>query len=660
MGDFANFAKKVTGRLGIIVGTHTFFCQENERYGNASVAEVCNVCNTRNRPDVLALPAEARIVAPAVHGPERSKIQKHPNRRGKLRVKRSFEILLFLLLAGVLCAAQTTAPAAASGPTGYPLPSHSRHGMVASSSSIASEAGVRILKAGGNAVDAAIAVALALAVTHPSAGNLGGGGFMMIRMADGRTAAIDYREMAPGKASHDMYLGPDGKVVPRLSTAGHLASGVPGTVAGLAMAREQFGTQPWKKLVQPSIDLARKGFPVSYSFARSLERSRAVGFSEEGRRIFQRNGRFYQEGEILKQPELAATLQRIQKRGPEEFYRGKTAELIVTEMEKGGGLITLEDLKNYKAVRRDPLTGSYRGYEVISMPPPSSGGIALIEMLNILEKYPLETMGFQSAARYHLVIEAMRRAFADRAEFLGDPDFTRVPVRGLISKQYAAEVASTIEKDRATPSNKIGHGTPPANESSETTHFTVVDAQGNAVSNTYTLNGGYGSGVVVKGAGFFLNNEMDDFAAKPGTPNMYGLIQGEANSVAARKRPLSAMTPTFLLKDGKVVAVLGSPGGPTIINTVLQLVLNIVDHKMNVQQAVNAPRIHHQWMPDTIRTEPFGMPEDTRKLLESMGHRFADRAGYIGDAEAVVIDWSTGFRWGASDMRHPDAGAIGH
>jgi len=532
--------------------------------------------------------------------------------------------------------------------------------MVASSSAIASEAGAQVLKRGGNAVDAAIATALALAVTHPTAGNLGGGGFMLIRMADGRTAAIDYREMAPKSASHDMYLGPDGKLVPRLSTAGYLASGVPGTVAGLSLAQEKFGSQSWKDLVEPARKLAVEGFPVSYSLAGSLKHSRAAGYSAEGKRIFQRDGRFFEEGEILKQPELAATLKRLEDKGPREFYEGETAQLLVSDMQEHGGIITLDDLKNYKSVLREPMKGTYRGYDLLSMPPPSSGGIALLEMLNILENFPISSMGYNSSAKYHVVIEAMRRAFADRAEFLGDTDFVRVPVSGLISKKYAAELAKSIDSRRATPSSAIGHGQPTAYESDETTHFTVVDAQGNAVVNTYTLNGGYGSGVVVKGAGFFLNNEMDDFAAKPGVPNMYGLIQGEANAVAPGKRPLSAMTPTLVLKDGKLLLAVGSPGGPTIINTVLQIILNVIDHKMNLQQAVNAPRIHHQWMPDTIRFEPFGIADDVKSALESDGHHFADRASYMGDVEAVFVDPATGLRWGASDPRNPDAGAIGY
>ena len=561
-----------------------------------------------------------------------------------------------ILFFATIGAAQDDAPS--SG--GFPQPVHGQHGMVASSSIIASRVGIEVLEHGGNAVDAAVAVALALAVTHPSAGNIGGGGFMLIRMADGRAAAIDYREMAPAKASHDMFVGPDGKLVPRLSTAGYLASGVPGTIAGLSLARSKFGAKSWGYLTEPARKLAAKGFPVSYSFAASLQRSRGVGFTEDGKRIFQRNGRFYAEGEILKQPELAATLARLKKRGPSEFYEGRTARLLADDMQKHGGLITLDDLKGYHAVLREPLKGTYRGYDLLSMPSPSSGGVALFEMLNVLERFPIGQMGYDSSAKYHLVIEAMRRAFADRAEFLGDADFVRVPVAGLVSKNYAAQLAKTISPDHATPSSQIGHGEPTAYESTETTHFTVVDAQGNAVVNTYTLNGGFGSGVIIHGAGFFMNNEMDDFAAKPGVPNMYGLIQGEANSVAPHKRPLSAMTPTLVMKNGKLVLAVGSPGGPTIINTVLQIILNVIDHHMNIQQAVNAPRIHHQWMPDIVRFEPFGLSADVQKALEAEGHKFSNREAYMGDAEAVMIDGSTGIRLGAADPRHADSAAIGY
>jgi gamma-glutamyltranspeptidase/glutathione hydrolase len=543
---------------------------------------------------------------------------------------------------------------------GYPLPVHGQHGMVASSSGIASRVGLEVLKRGGNAVDAAVAVALALAVTHPSAGNLGGGGFMLVRMADGRTGAIDYRETAPAKATHDMYLGPNGKLVPNLSTAGYLASGVPGTVSGLSLALSTFGKLPWPDVVEPARRIAADGFPVSYSLAASLRSSRIIGAFSEAKRIFQRDGKFYQEDEILRQPELAATLERLKSQGPREYYEGQTAQLIAADMREHDGLITLDDLKNYRAVLREPLKGSYHGYDILSMPPPSSGGIALLEMLNILERFPIASMGFDSSDRDHLLIEAMRRAFADRAEFLGDADFVRVPVSGLISKQYATGLAQAIDPARATPSSSIGHGEPVRDERPQTTHFSIVDADGNAVVNTYTLNGSFGSGVVVRGAGFFLNNEMDDFAAQPGSANMYGLIQGEANSVAPHKRPLSAMTPTLVLKDQKLILAVGSPGGPTIINTVLQVILNVFDYHMNIQQAVNAPRLHHQWMPDAISFEPFGISSDVRSALEKKGHHFAASAGYMGDAEAVMIDLESGLRWGASDPRNADAAALGY
>jgi gamma-glutamyltranspeptidase / glutathione hydrolase len=573
-----------------------------------------------------------------------------------MRTARSF--ILFAAVAMLIWAQQPDAKRPRE--IGYPLPAHGQHGMVASSERIASSVGVEVLKRGGNAVDAAVAVALALAVTHPSAGNLGGGGFMLIRMADGRAAAIDYRETAPGKASHDMYLGTDGKLVPQLSTVGYLASGVPGTVSGLSLALSKFGKMHWQDAVEPARKLAADGFPVSYSLAAGLRTSRAIGAFHEAKRIFQRDGKFYEEGEILKQPELAATLQRLKSEGPREFYEGRTAQLLAADMREHGGIITLDDLKSYQAVSREPLKGSYRGYDLLSMPPPSSGGVALFEMLNILERFPLASMGFDSSQKDHLLIEAMRRAFADRAEFLGDTDFVKVPVSGLIDKQYAANLAKTIDLNRATPSSMIGHGNPAFDERPQTTHFTVVDADGNAVVNTYTLNGSFGSGVVVRGAGFFLNNEMDDFAAKPGTPNMFGLIQGEANSVAPHRRPLSAMTPTLVLKDQKLLLALGSPGGPTIINTVLQVILNVFDYHMNIQQAVNAPRLHHQWMPDAIAFEPFGISEDVRRALEEKGHHFADRPGYMGDAEAVMIDQETGLRWGASDPRNADAAALGY
>ena len=543
---------------------------------------------------------------------------------------------------------------------GYPLPAHGRHGMVASSDRIASSVGLDVLKRGGNAVDAAVAVALALAVTHPSAGNLGGGGFMLIRMADGRAAAVDYRETAPEKASHDMYLGADGKLVPQLSTSGYLASGVPGTVSGLSLALSKFGKQPWADAVEPARKIAADGFAVSYTLAASLRNSRAIRAFPEGKRIFQRDGRFYEEGEVLKQPELAATLGRLKSNGPREFYEGQTAQLLAADMREHGGIITLDDLKNYHAVLREPLKGTYRGYDLLSMPPPSSGGVALFEMLNILERFPVTSMGFDSSEKDHLLIETMRRAFADRAEFLGDTDFVQGP--GL--RPHRQTICVAVGPDhrlRACHCQQHHRAWRTGSRGSPRDYAFHRGGCGRKCGlNTYTLNGNFGSGVVVRGAGFFMNNEMDDFAAKPGEPNMFGLIQGEANSVAPHKRPLSAMTPTLVLKDQKLILAVGSPGGPTIINTVLQVILNVFDYHMNIQQAVNAPRLHHQWKPDVIAFEPFGISEDVRRALEKKGHHFADQPGYMGDAEAVMIDQETGLRWGASDPRNADSAALGY
>lgn len=538
-------------------------------------------------------------------------------------------------------------PIAASHP-----PARARHGMVASTSEIASKAGLQVLRTGGNAVDAAVAVGLALAVTHPSAGNIGGGGFMLIRMADGRTSVIDYREKAPRRAHRDMYLDRSGEIIPRASTEGAQASGVPGTVAGFQMALEKFGTRSFARLALPAERLARLGFPVSYRLAESLKSSRQLlARFESARRIFLRGGKYFEEGDVLRQPDLAATFRRLIRRGPREFYQGETARRIAQSMASQGGLITIEDLRDYRPVERAVLRTSYRDYEVLSIPPPSSGGIVLFQMLHMLETYELEKLGHNSADYVHLLVEVMRRAFADRAQFLGDPDFSPIPVRGLISRAYADQLRKTIDPVRATPSSEIGHGNPSPFESDETTHYTVVDAAGNAVSNTYTLNGGYGSGVVITGTGILMNNEMDDFSSKPGAPNMFGLIQGQANAIAAGKRPLSATTPAIVVKGGKVWLALGSPGGPTIINTVLQVLLNAIEFKMQIQQAVDAPRVHHQWLPDTIAYEPFGLSVDTLQALQSRGYQFVDRARYMGDCQAVMIESRTGMRLGAADSR---------
>jgi gamma-glutamyltranspeptidase/glutathione hydrolase len=539
-------------------------------------------------------------------------------------------------------------------------PTRASYSMVASADGLASQVGKDILMHGGNAVDAAVAVGLALAVTYPEAGNLGGGGFMLIRMADGTNVAIDYREVAPLASNRDMYLDTDGSVLPNASTVGYRASGVPGTVAGLALALKKYGRLPWREVVEPARRLAAEGFVVTPEFAGKLRSAHNLAQFAESRRIFLNNGRYYVAGDRFKQPELAATLQRLQQHGPGEFYTGRTAELIAQEMRAHGGLITRQDLAQYRAVVRTPLRGTYRGYEILTMPPPSSGGIALLEALNILERYDLRAMGPVSAAADHLLVEAMRRAFADRAQFAGDADFVKVPVDGLISKSYAATLAKTIDPQHATPSADVRHGEPTGYESPQTTHFVVVDAQGNAVSNTYTLNLGYGSGVTVAGAGFLLNDEMDDFTSKPNTPNAFGLIQGEANAIQPQKRPLSSMTPTIVLHDGKLFCALGTPGGPTIITTVLQILVNVIDHSMNIQEAVNWHRLHHQWQPDRILYEPSGIPPNVMEALRQMGHVFSKDPTTIGDAQAILIDPRTGDRLGASDPREPNGRAVGY
>ncbi len=537
-------------------------------------------------------------------------------------------------------------------------PVRAPHGMVASTDRTASQVGVDVLRRGGNAVDAAIAVAFALAVVYPAAGNLGGGGFMMIRLRDGRATAIDYREMAPAAAHRDVYLDDKGnlKVGEGSSTLGYRASGVPGTVAGMELALKKYGSGKlsWAQLVEPARRLALEGYKLSYGLARSLRaNANTLGLYAESKKVYLNNGRFFDEGDIWRQPELAATFTRIQRLGPREFYEGRTARLISEDMRAHGGLITMQDMKNYVAKEREPLRSTYRGFEVISMPPPSSGGAVLIEMLNILEGFDLAHMGALSSERYHVETEAMRRAFADRAEYMGDADFVNVPVAGLVDKSYAERLRKGIRMERASTSAEVRAGRPTGAESEETTHFTVVDAEGNCVSNTYTLNDSYGSKVVMRGTGVLMNNEMDDFAAKPGTPNAYGLIQGERNAVAPRKRPLSAMTPTFVMrKDGTLWFAVGSPGGPTIINTVMQVITNVIDFDMNIQQAVDAPRIHHQWLPDEITYEPFGLSADTLRALEQKGHRLVDKPRYMGDAQGVMIEEKTGVRLGASDPRN--------
>jgi len=588
-------------------------------------------------------------------------------------MKRSL-LIVFLIFASVFAhapAARGNAVATLRASSREPV--RARHGMVASTKQLASEVGAQVLKRGGNAVDAAVATAFALAVVHPVAGNLGGGGFMLIRLKDGRTTAIDYREMAPLAATRDMYLDDKGEPIKGegSSTVGYRAAGVPGTVAGMELALKKYGSGKftWAQLIEPARRLAANGFTVSNYLAASLEREKKLADYPESRRIFLNDGNFYKEGDALRQPDLAQTLARLQRRGPREFYQGRTAQLIAEDMKRNGGLITLEDLRGYRAKERVPLRGTYRGYEVISMPPPSSGGIVLIEMLNMLEGYDLRPLGWSSSDSLHILIEVMRRAFADRAEYMGDPDFVKVPVAGLTDKGYAARLRKTINMKRATPSTEVRAGNPPGEEPSETTHFTVVDREGNAVSNTYTLNDDYGSGVVAKGTGMLINDEMDDFTSKVGVPNLYGLIQGARNQIAPRKRPLSAMTPTFVLrKDGSLWFTAGSPGGPRIITAVLQVILNVIDYEMNIQEAVDAPRVHHQWLPDDIRFEPYGLSADTVEALQARGHQLELRPefrgytkrGYMGDIQAILIEEKTGMRLGASDSRRSEGVPVGY
>jgi gamma-glutamyltranspeptidase / glutathione hydrolase len=549
-------------------------------------------------------------------------------------------------------------------------PVHAQHGMVVSAHELASQAGVAIMHAGGNAVDAAVATGFALAVVHPAAGNLGGGGFMLLRMAAGETHFIDYREKAPAAAARDMFLDAQGNVIEGVSEIGYKSIGVPGSVAGMAYAEQKFGRLTLKQVMAPAIRLAREGYTLSWSEARDL-RDRHLSEFAESRRIFQRNGNYYQPGETFRQPDLARTLERIAAK-PDDFYHGALARELAAAMHKGGGLITFEDLAHYEVKEREPIRGTYRGYEVISAPPPSSGGAVLVESLNILEGYDLEKLGDRSAESIHFTTEAFRRAFFDRAEFLGDPDFSKIPVAQLIDKKYAEAWRETIDAANATPSRDLKrptvfneleqyaseHPQPMANhESQHTTHYSVVDEQGNAVAVTTTINDWFGSRVTADGLGFLMNDEMDDFSSKPGVPNADGLIQGEANAIGPGKRPLSSMTPTIVVHDGKTVLVLGSPGSSKIITTVANVLMGVVDYGMNIQEAVDAPRFHHQWLPDVLNVEQWFSP-DTVSALRQMGyhvefglHDGADVSPYWSDAESIAIDPKTGERLGASDYR---------
>ncbi|MEP7000087.1 MAG: gamma-glutamyltransferase [bacterium] len=532
-----------------------------------------------------------------------------------------------------------------------------QHGMVVSASTIASQTGRDVLAAGGNAVDAAIATGFALAVTYPVAGNIGGGGFMVIRLPDGRATTIDFREMAPSAATPDMFTDSAGVYSGTIHHRSHKSVGVPGTVAGFALAHHKYGKAQWTRLVDPAVRLASDGFDVPQGLARSLSGSmKYLGVYPASVAAFYKNGQPYSAGDRFRQPDLANTLTRIRDKGQDGFYHGETARLLAAEMRRGGGLITEDDLAHYEAKERAPIRGTYRGYEVISMPPPSSGGVAMVEMLNILEGYDLAAAGHNSPRYVHLVVEAMRRAFLDRARYLGDPDFTKPPIERLTSKTYAAELRKTILDNRATPS--LPTQIADRHESDQTTHFSVVDADGMAVSVTYTLENGYGLGAVVSGAGFLLNDEMGDFNGKPGLTDTTGLIGTQANLARPGKRMLSSMTPTIVTRDGKLFAVIGSPGGRTIINTVLQVVLNVADGGMNIQDAVNAPRFHHQWLPDVIGVEKDGLPPATVAALEAMGYRLRLGGGQ-GTAHSILVAKS-GARVGAPDPRDADAGAAGY
>jgi gamma-glutamyltranspeptidase / glutathione hydrolase len=557
-------------------------------------------------------------------------------------------------------------------------PVHAPHAIVVSVHELASRAGVEVMQAGGNAVDAAVATGFALAVVHPQAGNLGGGGFMLIRLADGQAHFIDYREKAPAAATANMYLDAQGNVIDNASVVGYKAIGVPGSVAGLVYAEKAYGKLTLAQVVAPAIKLARDGYPLAWQDARDLQDKDLAKFAES-RRIFQRSGNYYKQGEVLRQPELARTLERIAS-NPDDFYHGAIARELAASVQKGGGLLTVDDLAHYEVKEREPIRGSYRGYEIVSAPPPSSGGVALMEILNILEGYDLAKAGDRSAGSIHLTGEAFRRAFYDRAEFLGDPDFSKIPVAQLIDKRYGAAWRESIDPARASVSKDLKrpaifteleqyasqHPQPAVvREPEHTTHYSVIDSQGDAVAVTTTLNDSFGSRVTAEGLGFLLNDEMDDFAAKQGVPNLYGLIQGPANAIGPGKRPLSAMTPTIVLKDGKLSLVLGSPGGARIITTVANILMGVVDHGMNIQEAVNAPRFHHQWLPDEVHVEQWFSP-DAIKLLQQMGHKVeigetvsGDWSPYWSDGECIAIDAKTGERLGASDVRN-NGKAVGY
>nr|WP_312533842.1 gamma-glutamyltransferase [Moraxella sp. CTOTU47618] len=536
-------------------------------------------------------------------------------------------------------------------------PVYGKNGMVASEQGLATQVGLDILKQGGNAIDAAVAVGFALAVVLPNAGNIGGGGFMVLHDdKTGKDVAIDFREIAPAKASRDMYLDNQGNVIDGKSLFTHDASGVPGTVAGMEYALKKWGTMPLSKVLEPAIKLADKGFIVSDVLAQTLKEEKStLGKWSASKAIFFKNGEPLKSGDLLVQKDLAKSLRLIAKQGAKAFYQGEIATKIAKEMQSQGGTMTVEDLKAYKVVERQPIIGDYRGYKVVTMPPPSSGGVHLIEILNMLEHYSIKEDGVNSAKNIHHMAESMKLAYADRSEYLGDPDFVKIPVTGLTSKAYANERVKTIDDNKARLSSNIKPGKPQPYESDQTTHFSVMDKAGNAVAVTYTLNLNFGSGIVVEGTGILLNNEMDDFSVKPGVPNAFGLVGGTANAIEAKKRPLSSMTPTIVMKNNKPWLVTGSPGGARIITTVLQSVVNTIDHEMNPAEAIITPRVHHQWLPDELRVEA-GISPDTIKLLQDKGHKVVTKAP-MGRIQIIQAD-DSGF-YGYSDPRNPDSKTLG-